>query len=80
MNPFSNYMLFAGVIGSAMPDVPDVLVGLFRLNWELLINLNKFNSFFHAGHDGFRVDVSMQLVIFAVALYIIKSKRDVNET
>lgn len=79
INPFSNRMLFAGVIGSALPDVPDVLVGLFGLNRGLLNDLDKFNSFFHAGHDGFRINTLMQLVIFAVALYIIKSKRDVNK-
>lgn len=80
INLFSNHMLFAGVVGSALPDVLDVLVGLFGLNRGLLIDLNKFNSFFHAGHDGFRINILMQLVIFTVALYIIKSKRGVNRS
>lgn len=78
VNPFSNYMLSAGVFGSALPDIPDVLVDLVGLNLGWLIYLDRFNNFFHAQHNGFSVGILMQLAIVVVALYAIKSNRDMN--
>lgn len=46
----NNYILLAGLIGSALPDIPSLVIKIFKVDWTWLNKLESVNKFFHTSH------------------------------
>lgn len=67
-------MLITGlcVIGASMPDIPDVIIKVFSINWPWLVKADLFNGYFHAPMDApYKIDIFTQLLIAILGFFVI---------
>ena len=73
----TNYMILAGVVGSALPDAPHVFIGAFKIHWGWLDRFEKINNLFHSRRHNFSVGFFSQLLIsFSALLYVFLVRYD----
>jgi len=71
LGSLSNISIFAALVGSAFPDLPAIFIGVFKVNWNWLNNLDKINSIFHSHPpDNFLIGFLPQILVSVFALLI----------
>lgn len=80
-NNRGNYILWAGLIGSTLPDVPGLIIEIFKINWIWLNKLEGFIQFFHAHYSlglliGFYYQIFLSFVLLLV-LFLLNPDRKI---